>query len=164
MCLPRRAGKKPKAVSEGAGPAPGFTGREVRFTLPYPTPLLNKTLRTHWAKLGRMKKRIAFDAKILTQGQRHPTPFARAHVRIERHTSGSPDEDGMIGGFKALIDCLLPPGKPYLSKDKKWVFPHPGGLSIIADDNPAVMRLEAVAVRIKPSEQAITIVIIRELA
>lgn len=140
------------------------TGREVRFTLPYPSPLLNVTQRTHWSKLGRMKKRMAWDVKVLTHGARPPAPFARAHVRIERHSSGTPDYDGLVGGLKLLIDCLLPEGAPYRSKQTgRLVFPHSGGLGIIADDNPAVMRLEPVAVKTRRGAPKKTVVIIREV-
>jgi hypothetical protein len=126
--------------------------------------LLNVTSRTHWSALGRQKKRMAWDVRVLTHGVRPAAPFAKAYVRIERHSSGTPDYDGLVGGYKLLIDCLLPEGKPYRSKKTgRLVFPHPGGLAIIADDNPGVMRLEPVAIKTKRG-MAQTVVIVREMA
>jgi hypothetical protein len=149
-------------VSGGGAPLE-FTGRELRFELPYETPTLNETQRMNYHKLGQRKKRFAWDIKILTMGLRPPTPFALAHVRIERHGRGVPDYDGLVGGLKILIDCLIPEGEPF-KRGGKFVFPHPGGLGIIADDKPAVLRLEPIAVKIKRTEKTKTIVIIKEIS
>jgi hypothetical protein len=54
---------------------------------------------------------------------------ARARLRIERYSVGVPDFDGMVGGFKSLIDCLLP---FHASR-------RPCGLGVIADDGPDVL-------------------------
>jgi hypothetical protein len=144
-------------------PAAIFTGRQVSFTLPYATPVLNDFRGLHWSKLTRKKRALAFDVKVLVIKQRPPEPFKRAQVEIIRFSSGSPDEDGLIGGAKMLIDCLLPPGRPYLRKGK-WIEPHPGGQSIIVDDNRQVMDLVVKAERIKRTEKAKTSVVVREMA
>lgn len=103
--------------------------RVVRFELPAPTPLLNVTLRQHWSARRGKGLAMAWAVKVALGTQRPAAPFARASLRIERYSVGLPDYDGMVGGFKALIDCLLPwheRRRPY-------------GLGVIADDNPSVL-------------------------
>ena len=72
---------------------------------------------------------MAWEIKIALGQDRPPVPFQRARLRIERYSIRTPDYDGMVGGYKSLIDCLL----PYHPKRR------PYGLGVIADDNPAVL-------------------------
>ena len=137
--------------------------RTIRFELPYPTKLLNQVLRMHWSARGRYQRRLSWDVKI-TMGQQRPAePFARARLRIERHSIGRADEDGAIGGYKHLIDCLLPPGATRIVKGKP-VLAHPCGLSVIADDNPDCLVADyPPPVRVAHARDQKTIVVIEEL-
>lgn len=142
-------------------------GRVISFTLPRPTPLLNVTLRQHWSRRRKAQQALAWEVRAALGNQRPAQPFARARVRVERYSVGSPDPDGMVGGLKALLDCLLPPGEPKVikrpGKPPKRVYPHPTGLSVIADDNPACLVLEPVAIRVSRREEQRTVVRIEEL-
>jgi len=103
-------------------------GRVIAFVLPEPTILLNPYLRTHWTKRRKLQLALAWSVRIAMAEQRQvipPTPFARAVLRIERHSVKSPDYDGMVGGFKMLIDCLLP-----VTPRRPW------GLGVLIDDSP----------------------------
>ncbi|WP_431860078.1 hypothetical protein [Azospirillum sp.] len=128
---------------EGAG--------SLSFTLSAPTKLLNQLLRMHWSKRRKHQQALSWEVKILTSGKRPAVPFARAKVRVERHSLREPDVDGMIGGFKHLLDCLLP------HSDR-----HPNGLGIIADDNPRCLQLEPVSVLVKHRADQKTVVLIEE--
>lgn len=78
-------------------------------------------------------------------------PMQKCKVYIERHSSGVPDTDGLYGGLKPLLDCLVVCTKR-----------NPHGLGIIEDDNPDCMDLKAVSVKSKRKE-AKTVVEITEL-
>ena len=104
----------------------------VRFELTALTPLLNVTQRQHWTRRRRQILAVAWHVKLALGEQRPDAPFPRARLRIERHSVGLPDYDGMVGGFKALIDCLL----PFHSTRRRY------GLGVIADDNPAVLMAD----------------------
>ena len=123
--------------------------RTIAFTLAKPTMLLNETLRTHHRVMAR--KQVALAWEIASQVTRPAEPFARARVRIERRSTGTPDQDGAVGGAKSLIDCLLPASKR-----------HPRGLGIIADDGPGCITLEVVAVKVKRDAQR-TVVVVEEM-
>lgn len=138
-------------------------GRTIAFELAKPTLLLNQVLRMHWSKRSRYQRALSWSVRMAIGSQVPATPFLRARLRIERHSVGLPDEDGAIGGYKSLIDCLLPPGKPFLRK-MKWVLPHPCGLSIIADDNPGCLVADyPPPVRVGSKRDQKTVVLITEL-
>jgi hypothetical protein len=126
--------------------------RVIRVMLPSITPTLNEILRLHWRKRQAYQRQQAWILRAAIGRQRPASPFARAHVRIERRSTGTADHDGFIGGLKLLIDCLLPASKQ-----------HPCGLGIIADDNPAVMTLDAVQVRVRHRVEQQTILAISEV-
>lgn len=124
----------------------------IRFELPTPTPLLNELLRLHWSQRRKLASRLAWAIKVATAGQRPKEAYARAKVRIERHSIRTPDYDGMVGGAKPLIDCLLP------LSDR-----HPHGLGFVADDSPSCMELEVVAVKAAGREAQKTVIVIEEV-
>jgi hypothetical protein len=100
----------------------------IHVELPLVTKLLNPLLRMHWHARKKYQRKLAWEMRIaiLSAGFSFPAqPLARARLRIERRSIGMPDYDGMVGGYKHLIDCLLPASSR-----------HPCGLGIIADDNP----------------------------
>lgn len=155
-------------------------GRILEFSLMAPTPTLNELLRLkHWQRLER---KLALSTEIrIALGQSLPAaPFARAHVRIERYSRGTPDEDGLIGGCKDLIDVLLPQGElrqqrrkatvavpghknPVLVEKVRYHVPHPGGLGIISDDRPSCLTRDVIAIRVNRAGDQRTTVRITEL-
>lgn len=126
--------------------------RSIQFTLPRPSPLLNRALRTHWQARRRKLRTLAWEVKCLLTGRLPASPFMRAKLRIERYSIGTPDFDGVVGGCKPLIDCLLVASKV-----------HPCSLGIIADDGPEHLKLEVVPVKVATKAEQKTIVIIEEL-
>lgn len=108
----------------------------VAFTLAEPTILLNKMLRAHWSERRRYQQSISDEIGALGVIPADMTLMQRAVVTVVRYSLKEPDYDGMVGGVKYLGDCLIPKGEPYLHR-KKWIFPHPAGLSIVADDSPS---------------------------
>jgi hypothetical protein len=108
----------------------------IIFTLSRPTRLLNVSIRQHWT--ARKKYQAALSAEIasLVPDVTEPYPFERAVVTVTRHSIGTPDRDGFIGGLKPLIDCLLVRSAR-----------HPHGLGFIVDDDPEHLTLVANAVR-----------------
>lgn len=129
----------------------GNPPRVISFTLPKPTPLLNKMLRQHWASRRKAMETLAWEIRAAA-GPSPVTPFERAHVRVERRSLGTPDADGLAGGMKGLLDVLQPRSKR-----------HPNGLGFIAGDDPERLVFEPVAVRVGLRAEQGTTVVIREL-
>lgn len=102
----------------------------VQFTLAKPVKLLNETIRMHWRERSRYSKKLA--AEIAATHPGIGEPMAKARVEIVRYSVREPDQDGLMGGVKQLVDCLLVRSTR-----------HPHGLGYIVDDSPAHLVLEA---------------------
>lgn len=102
----------------------------IEFTLPYPTPTLNHWQRWHWRKRSLYTSKLAFEIhSIFRSLDLYPDqPIQKCRVNIERHSTQKPDWDGLYGGVKPLLDCLVVNTKS-----------NPHGLNIIVDDNPDVI-------------------------
>jgi hypothetical protein len=96
---------------------------EVRFSVPYLLPPMNRLLRMHWADRRRRLKGLAWDVHLAVgaRGQ----PFARALVEVGRYSIRALDVDALPSTAKLLLDVLQPASKR-----------HPYGLGMIADDGP----------------------------
>jgi len=131
--------------------------REITFTLGDPFPLLNKQMRKHYRT--RQREKLATGRKIasLLGAERPSEPFRKAVVQIVRHSTGTPDRDGLYGGCKDLLDCLT---TPRLNKQGETVNKY--GLGLIVDDAPQFIDLSVTAERCKRAEQR-TVVTIREV-
>jgi hypothetical protein len=104
----RMNGIKARPVQK-AGPPPAAAAivqpDVIEFTLSRPTPLLNRSLRIHWAQRSKRQRALMVEiASLLPRGFNQR--FERAEVTITRYSVGVPDYDGMVGGAKSLIDCL----------------------------------------------------------
>jgi hypothetical protein len=101
----------------------------IRLVIPEPTPLGNVWQRMHWAARRRLAARISW-LVFMSSGCNHMrTPLQRVRIEIDRYCSGAkPDRDGLYGGVKPLLDCLLVRSKR-----------HPHGLGYIVDDNDDVI-------------------------
>jgi hypothetical protein len=134
------------------------------FKLPIVIPLLNVSLRTHYAKKRRLQAQLSGLLRMASHGKRPQTPLQRARVTIERHSVGTPDYDGLVGGAKSLIDVLLVPlvlhGPPGSGLPK---LRHSLGLSFVVDDAPTNMEMVFTAVRVKKRTEQCTVVSIEEL-
>ncbi len=114
--------------------------RIIRFTLPKPTPTLNQLQRRHFHARSNDKKKLSWEIRCALGVSRPAAPFARAHVLIERFSTGTPDRDNLFGGVKDLVDCLLDQGIRMVNGLP--VALHPTGLGLILDDSPKHMMLE----------------------
>lgn len=131
----------------------GTAGRVIRLDVPRLAPTLNTTIRMSWADRMRLRREWAWELRAALGRQPRPAePFQRALVVIERYALQTPDRDGLIGGCKALIDCLLAPSKR-----------HPTGLGLVQDDKPEVMQLEVHAIRVPHRAEQRTVITITEL-
>jgi hypothetical protein len=110
---------------------------EISFTLGAPTKTLNELRHMHHRVYAQHRAALALEVSALTVGRRPVVPFERARVVIERHSVGAPDEDGLIGGTKPLLDVL----QTFHTKTR------PSGLGIIASDAPGCLTLEVRAVK-----------------
>ena len=126
--------------------------REIFFTLDEPTILLNKLLRMHWAARRKRIKALAWEirAKARPPGK----PFQRCEIHVKRYSTGRlPDDDGLRGGLKHLLDCLVVNTK---------VNPHGGGY-IKSDEPSCILKTEALAFHVKHRADQRTEITIREV-
>jgi hypothetical protein len=129
------------------------------FTLPMVTPLLNVTLRTHFRDAKRLQARMSGLLRMASQGRRPATPLQRARVTIERRSTGTPDQDNLVGGVKQLVDVLLVPQVLGVRGRKVR---HALGLSFVVDDAPAHLELVVRSVKVKRADQC-TVITVEEL-
>ena len=135
----------------------------IRIEIPAITKTLNQTSRMHFAARRAYRNRLCGEIKLAAAGRIPAAPWPRARVTIWRHAHGTPDTDGLIGGLKELIDCLIWSGKPHLIAGKLRL-PHPSGLGFVLDDKPACLELAAHSVRIPKAEPVRTVILIEQLA
>lgn len=118
--------------------------RRLRYdlTIDQPYVLLNRWQRMHWAQRRKYHVRLAWlIRKALDHLPKQPLQQCWIHV-----TRGNPlpfpDTDGLYGGLKPLLDCLVQQSTR-----------NPLGLGLILDDNPdVVLQLEAVPEKTKRGE------------
>lgn len=128
----------------------------LTITLPKPYPLLNQMLKAHYATKAKKKRAWRWHI-VASLGGAHALPkepFKKAHIRIERHSVGTPDHDNVVGGAKPLLDCLT---TPRLNAHGHIANKH--GLGIIEDDSPAHITTDYHAVKCRLCEQKTVITI-----
>ena len=129
--------------------------RAITIEIPRPMLLLNVWQRKHWAAKLNYTQKLSVEVSYYLRlaGWRFKSAcMPRAMVTIERHSSGVPDYDGMVGGAKPLLDCLVKATKS-----------NPYGLDIIEDDNQYVIgRPRYVSVKCRRGESK-TVIKIQEL-
>lgn len=136
-------------MSAGVVPAGGY----VLVLEGYATPLLNVTLRQHWSRRLRGTRALAWLIRAAVHGAPPARPLPRAAVEIVRWSIGTPDQDGLVGGCKSLLDCLQP-------MDPKR---RPYGLGFIEADDPAHLQLEVRAAKARTRAEIRTVVTIRPM-
>lgn len=106
----------------------------IEITLPVRTPLLNQTARMHWAKRRKLGRAMAWEIrKAAGHPDGDPFPLCTVHIRWFTSRGRLPDRDGIIGGFKPVLDALVMRSGA-----------NPYGLGFIVDDGPAhVLKIEA---------------------
>ena len=124
--------------------------RFVQFTLAKPVKLLNETLRMHWSARRRYAKALSAEIAKAQPGILYP--MQRASVEVVRYSVQEPDFDGLVGGCKGLIDCLL------VRSDR-----HPHGLGFIVDDSPEHLEFTARHERAATRKEQGTTVTIRRI-
>lgn len=137
--------------------------RTVRFEIPEAYPLLNHSIGQSRFALTNMRRKASRAVALATVGSRLAEPFAKAHVTIERHSSGTPDKDGLVGGAKFLIDSLATPRALNVRKPgARQRVRNKRGLGFIVDDGPAYATFDIRAVKCRPREGK-TVVTIAEI-
>lgn len=118
------------AAGRAVQPPPRQSLDLITFTLARPFPLLNRTLRVHWAVRRRDRKAMAEEIARLGVWPAGAPVMQEAIVTITRYSLQAPDTDNLYGGAKGLVDCLL------VKSDL-----HPNGAGIVLDDSPSHMTL-----------------------
>lgn len=125
----------------------------IDFVLPAPTLSLNRLLRMHWAARRHYAAELSADiARATTYLPPGSAPMLKARVTITRYGLREIDRDGLIGGVKPLVDCLLPRSSR-----------HPHGLGLVADDSPTHMTLIVESVTVSKRSAQRTHVLIERI-
>lgn len=77
----------------------------------------NSLLGAHWTVRSKNKKAWLEQIHVATLGRRPKQPLEKAALTLTRFSSMEPDEDGLCGSFKPVIDSLVDLG--ILINDKK---------------------------------------------
>lgn len=128
--------------------------RTVAFELRGVTPTLNEIRHMDMHTYRRLREGLAWQVRAALNGVGYfaQPPMLRAAVAIARYSMGSPDHDGVTGGMKPLLDCLVMPSVS-----------HPNGLGVILDDRPACLVLVVASGRAASHADQRMVVAIREL-
>lgn len=124
--------------------------RLIEFEIPEPTPLMNVWQRMHWTARGRLT--ISFSWLVKAAVGRVGEPIGQCEVEVYRYSSGTPDWDGLYGGLKPLLDCLV-------VRTKR----NPHGLGLIEDDCPSVIKTLTARPMPAKRKEGKTRVVIREV-
>lgn len=151
MRKPRQLDNYEQTLTNFAGVSGSMSGDTLTLNFPWITQTSNSLLRANEFARKRYRKRMA--AAIAAAVMQMPLPrwetADKAIVTIIRRVNSKhgPDEDGLKGGMKDLVDCLTTPAlcKPDKTGPKKGVqrVRNPHGMRLIVDDSPKHMRLIA---------------------
>lgn len=111
----------------------------IKLTLARPTITLNELIRMDRWSRSKLAKQISSEmAAQLRSELMVREPMEYAVVTFRRYGIKAPDPDGLVGGVKIYLDCLLPYSKR-----------HPHGLGIIAEDSPKHLLLHVMDMRVE---------------
>lgn len=107
--------------------------RSISFTLPSITPLTNLIKNMHSAEYKKLRDTLCLDIRVAAGHLIPREPIEFAELSIIRSSTHMPDIDGLIGGLKPLIDCLIcfhprsaPSGLGFIRDDscaRLWIAP-----------------------------------------
>jgi len=66
--------------------------------------------KMHWAVLAKENRHWKAMVNLMVCGHRPKAPLKRARLTLTRFSSVSPDSDGLVSGFKRIIDGLVASG------------------------------------------------------
>lgn len=125
--------------------------RLVTIELDEPTILLNRWQRLHFRDKKRHMERIAWMVKASVRNVGEP--MQQCAITVHRYSAETPDWDGLYGGLKPLLDCLVVPTSR-----------NPMGLGLIRDDNPECVISLTAQPCYAPRKQGRTVVNVIEAA
>lgn len=128
---PKKAGKPP-AAPKAKNP------RTLTFSLPL-VPMRNGYDRMHWnarrALLRELGDTLAKQIPLASG-----CPFDKARVEIVRYSSSEPDQDGLVGSVKPILDAMQVPRVDEGKRGTRKL--HPYGAYIITNDSPEHIELD----------------------
>ena len=91
----------------------------VAFEIPALPRMTNNSGRTnnHWSDRAKEAKQWQTAVMAMVGSQRPPSPLSLARLVLTRFSSVPPDPDGLVSGFKHIIDGLV---HARVLKDDKW--------------------------------------------
>lgn len=91
----------------------------IEFELPGLPRMTNNSGRTktHWAAIAKEKKSWKLATALAVRPYLPREPHQAARLILTRHSAVEPDYDGLVSGFKPIIDALVECG--FLAGDKR---------------------------------------------
>lgn len=114
----------------------------IEFEIEYLPKTPNTLLGRHWrgkANHALVWKRLV-EQQVILKGGFPPAPIKKAKVTMTRFSSTQPDEDGLYGSFKPVLDALT--NYPAKKPSKKYPFGMPAQPRVLVDDSPAHIELQ----------------------
>lgn len=130
--------------------------RRIQFELQERTLLQNQWQRMHRYERARYTKSLSWSVRVALQagGWRRGMPvMERCKIEIYRYSTQHADWDGLFGGIKPLLDCLVVCTKR-----------NPHGLGVIRDDSPQHLRCPTVNQIVGGAKVCGTVVSIQEVS
>lgn len=128
-------------------------GRVIAFEIPVAFKPYNSLRRMGFADYRRHRSALADEVSLAARGMAPAEPFECARVTITRVSQHTPDFDGLVGGVKPLVDCLV-------AFDARS---HPNGMGFVADDNVYAVEMVVEARLAPPGAARRTEIVIEEL-
>lgn len=89
----------------------------LSLEIPWNPLSLNKSLRSHWRKRGKLNKSWDVYIGAMLVRNKPPKPLERAQLIMVRHAHRMLDYDGLVGSLKPVVDALVTCG---VLKDDSW--------------------------------------------
>lgn len=80
----------------------------LEIELPILPKMTNRRGSSHWRGIHAERKAVKLAVKMaIRKHKTPPRPLVKAHLTLTRYSSVAPDPDGLVSGFKAVIDSLV---------------------------------------------------------
>ena len=130
--------------------------RRIQFALPERTILLNRWQRMNRFERTRYSRALAWQVRVALQAtdwRLGDPPKEHSRIEVYRYSTQYPDWDGLLGGLKPLLDCLV-------MRTKR----NPHGLGVVRDDSPKHLMCPAVYPVIGTPSGGLTRIFLQETA
>lgn len=85
-------------------------GYYLKLSIPGLPQTINALGRAHWSVKAKESKKWRWCVVLMVGDKTPEKPLKKAKVSLTRHSSSSPDFDGLVSSFKHVLDGLIDAG------------------------------------------------------